>query len=95
MPECLKGTVKKRRLTVCRALKTHFAALEEASDEPGVNQGRGYACEFVAWYVLSDPSEAVPTHLSIIYQHYYSRTRGLLSGSPGGSALTGQANPYS
>ncbi|KAF2658753.1 hypothetical protein K491DRAFT_244882 [Lophiostoma macrostomum CBS 122681] len=39
------------------ALKTHFSALEEASDEPGVNQGRGYACEFVAWQFLTNLSE--------------------------------------
>ncbi|KAF2121480.1 hypothetical protein BDV96DRAFT_564336 [Lophiotrema nucula] len=39
------------------ALKTHFAALEEASDEPGVNQGRGYACEYVAWQFLTNLSE--------------------------------------
>lgn len=36
-----------------RALKGHFSALEETSDEPGVNQARGYACEFVAWQFLS------------------------------------------
>jgi len=27
--------------------------LEEASDEPGVNEARGYACEHVAWQFLS------------------------------------------
>lgn len=37
----------------CRALKGHFSALEETSDEPGVNQARGYACEFVAWQFLN------------------------------------------
>ncbi|KAJ4989147.1 ion transporter [Stagonosporopsis vannaccii] len=35
------------------ALKGHFSALEETSDEPGVNQARGYACEFVAWQFLN------------------------------------------
>jgi hypothetical protein len=44
-------------LTKRRALKSHFAALEEASDEPGVNQARGYACEFVAWQFLTNLSE--------------------------------------
>jgi hypothetical protein len=27
--------------------------LEEASDEPGVDEARGYACEYVAWQFLS------------------------------------------
>lgn len=36
-----------------RALKGHFSAIEETSDEPGVNQARGYACEFVAWQFLN------------------------------------------
>lgn len=40
-----------------RALKAHFAALEEASEEPGVNEARGYACEFVAWQFLTNLSE--------------------------------------
>ncbi|EFQ86918.1 hypothetical protein PTT_17715 [Pyrenophora teres f. teres 0-1] len=40
------------------ALKGHFSALEEASDEPGVNQARGYACEFVAWQFLTSLKEA-------------------------------------
>jgi hypothetical protein len=35
-------------------LKGHFSALEEASDEPGVNEARGYACEHVAWQFLSN-----------------------------------------
>ncbi|KAH6614219.1 hypothetical protein C7974DRAFT_72915 [Boeremia exigua] len=35
------------------ALKGHFSALEETSDEPGVNQARGFACEFVAWQFLN------------------------------------------
>lgn len=35
------------------ALKAHFSALEESSDEPGVNEARGYACEFVAWQFLT------------------------------------------
>jgi hypothetical protein len=34
------------------ALKAHFAAEEETSDDPGVNEARGYACEFVAWQFL-------------------------------------------
>lgn len=38
---------------LARALKGHFSALEETSDEPGVNQARGYACEFVAWQFLN------------------------------------------
>jgi hypothetical protein len=41
-------------LTESRALKGHFTALEEASDEPGVNEARGYACEHVAWQFLSN-----------------------------------------
>jgi hypothetical protein len=32
--------------------------LEEASDEPGVNEARGYACEFVAWQFLTSLKEA-------------------------------------
>lgn len=40
-------------LTNDRALKGHFSALEETSDEPGVNEARGYACEFVAWMFLN------------------------------------------
>ncbi|CBX94003.1 hypothetical protein LEMA_P036770.1 [Plenodomus lingam JN3] len=36
------------------ALKGHFSALEENSDVPGVNQARGYACEFVAWQFVSN-----------------------------------------
>jgi hypothetical protein len=35
-------------------LKGHFSAVEEASDEPGVNEARGYACEHVAWQFLSN-----------------------------------------
>ncbi|KAH8728725.1 hypothetical protein GQ44DRAFT_31765 [Phaeosphaeriaceae sp. PMI808] len=34
------------------ALKGHFSALEESSDEPGINEARGYACEHVAWQFL-------------------------------------------
>jgi hypothetical protein len=34
-------------------LKGHFSALEETGDEPGVNQAKGYACEFVAWQFLN------------------------------------------
>ena len=40
-------------LTKSRALKGHFSALEEMSDEPGVNEAKGYACEFVAWQFLN------------------------------------------
>ncbi|KAF1943035.1 hypothetical protein EJ02DRAFT_152406 [Clathrospora elynae] len=40
------------------ALKGYFSALEEASDEPGVNEARGYACEFVAWQFLTSLKEA-------------------------------------
>jgi hypothetical protein len=47
----------KHTLTQCRALKGHFSALEESSDEPGVNEARGYACEFVAWQFLSNLTE--------------------------------------
>ncbi|KAF2451365.1 hypothetical protein P171DRAFT_515399 [Karstenula rhodostoma CBS 690.94] len=39
------------------ALKAHFAALEESSDEPGVNETRGYACEYVAWQFLTNLTE--------------------------------------
>jgi hypothetical protein len=39
------------------ALKAHFAALEESSDEPGVNETRGYACEYVAWQFLNSLTE--------------------------------------
>lgn len=39
------------------ALKAHFAALEESSDEPGVNETRGYACEYVAWQFLNNLTE--------------------------------------
>ena len=39
------------------ALKAHFAALEETSDEPGVNEARGYACEYVAWQFLTSLTE--------------------------------------
>ncbi|KAF2020057.1 hypothetical protein BU24DRAFT_419647 [Aaosphaeria arxii CBS 175.79] len=39
------------------ALKGHFTALEENSDEPGLNEARGYACEFVAWQFLTSLSE--------------------------------------
>jgi len=35
------------------ALKGHFSALEEKSDVPGVNEARGYACEFVAGQFLT------------------------------------------
>ena len=34
------------------ALKAHFAAEEESSDDPGVNEARGYACEYIAWQFL-------------------------------------------
>lgn len=40
-----------------RALKLHFSELEESSDEPGVNEARGYACEFVAWQFLTNLTE--------------------------------------
>jgi hypothetical protein len=49
----LLGNDEEEALTGCRALKGHFSALEEASDEPGVNEARGYACEHVAWQFLS------------------------------------------
>ncbi|KAF2203191.1 hypothetical protein GQ43DRAFT_470203 [Delitschia confertaspora ATCC 74209] len=39
------------------ALKSHFSALEETNDEPGVNETRGYACEFVAWQFVTNLSE--------------------------------------
>lgn len=39
-------------------MKGHFSALEETSDEPGVNEARGYACEFVAWQFLTNLKEA-------------------------------------
>jgi len=39
------------------ALKGHFAALEESSDEPGINETRGYACEYVAWQFLTNLTE--------------------------------------
>lgn len=39
------------------ALKAHFAALEETSDEPGINEARGYACEYVAWQFLTSLTE--------------------------------------
>lgn len=39
------------------ALKAHFSALEESSDEPGVNEARGYACEYVAWQFLTTLTE--------------------------------------
>jgi hypothetical protein len=45
------------KLTIPRALKAHFAALEETSDVPGVNEARGYACEFVAWQFITNLSE--------------------------------------
>ncbi|KAF2645387.1 hypothetical protein P280DRAFT_503548 [Massarina eburnea CBS 473.64] len=35
------------------SLKAHFSALEQSSDEPGVNEARGYACEYVAWQFLA------------------------------------------
>ncbi|PVI03155.1 hypothetical protein DM02DRAFT_612394 [Periconia macrospinosa] len=43
------------------ALKVHFTALEEASDEPGVNEARGYACEIVAWQFVGNltPRDAI------------------------------------
>ena len=41
-------------LTTASALKGHFSALEENSDEPGVNEARGYACEFVAGQFLTN-----------------------------------------
>ena len=44
-------------LTYPRALRAHFSSLEEASDEPGVNEARGYACEYVAWQFLTCLSE--------------------------------------
>ncbi|EOA86871.1 uncharacterized protein SETTUDRAFT_163003 [Exserohilum turcica Et28A] len=40
------------------ALRGHFSALDETSDEPGVNEARGYACEFVAWQFLTSLREA-------------------------------------
>jgi len=36
------------------ALKGHFSALEDESDEPGVNEARGFACEYVAWQFLGN-----------------------------------------
>jgi hypothetical protein len=53
----LKAHRGKFRLTRHRALKSHFSLLEEASDEPGVNEARGYACEYVAWQFLTNLSE--------------------------------------
>ncbi|EUC30056.1 hypothetical protein COCCADRAFT_104890 [Bipolaris zeicola 26-R-13] len=45
-------------ISALMALKGHFSALEETSDEPGVNEARGYACEFVAWQFLTNLKEA-------------------------------------
>lgn len=39
------------------ALKAHFSALEEDSGEPGVNEARGYGCEYVAWQFVTNLSE--------------------------------------
>ena len=39
-------------------MKGHFSALDETSDEPGVNEARGYACEFVAWQFLTNLKES-------------------------------------
>ena len=49
---------QRKRADEARALKGHFSALEETSDEPGVNEARGYACEFVAWHFLTSLKEA-------------------------------------
>lgn len=38
-------------------MKAHFVTLEEASDEPGVNEARGYGCEYVAWQFLTNLTE--------------------------------------
>lgn len=38
-------------------MKAHFTALEETSDEPGINEARGYACEYVAWQFLTSLTE--------------------------------------
>jgi len=39
----------------CRALKGHFAAVE-ADDNRGINETRGYACEYVAWRFVTQLS---------------------------------------
>lgn len=41
-------------MSVLLALKGNYAALEEASDEPGVNEARGFAAEYVAWQFLGN-----------------------------------------
>ncbi|CAI6276962.1 unnamed protein product [Periconia digitata] len=43
------------------ALKVHFTALEGESDEPGVNEARGFACEIVAWQFVANltPRDAI------------------------------------
>jgi hypothetical protein len=56
-PKQILLVAMRRHLTDDRALKAHFSALEEASDEPGLNQARGYACELVAWQFLTSLSE--------------------------------------
>jgi hypothetical protein len=55
--DCGRLVQEHRRLTERRALKAHFSALEETSDEPGVNDARGYACEYVAWLFVTNLSE--------------------------------------
>jgi len=56
----ISNRYKKRKMScrdeeanLIRALKGHFSALEEKSDVPGVNEARGYACEFVAGQFLT------------------------------------------
>lgn len=55
---CLTETCHHRSIVhALLALKAHFAALEESSDEPGVNEARGYACEYVAWQFVTSLTE--------------------------------------
>lgn len=62
--------------TIVSALKGHFAAIE-SDDDRGVNETRGYACEIVAWrlvthlsereainFLLSDLTSASSSHLT-------------------------------
>jgi hypothetical protein len=57
LPCCFSCDDFDSRLINPSALKSHFAALEETNDEPGINEARGYACEFVAWQFIASLSE--------------------------------------
>jgi hypothetical protein len=77
-------------------LKGHYSALEELGDEPGVNQARGYASEFVAWQFLNSLTDRdVIDFLLLELPPTKSPDRGQESETDNGNCLNGRTDESS